>query len=231
MKEVLGILVLAIGALACGKDDDPATGNPVTADVAAADQPPAIMPPSGREPTSESEETSAPTGPISAEPEAQTPVIPAFDQAAYLTGQEAAMLMFVENLKAIRVYDAPPDFLKPTLEQSKVGVHYGAPFTSVEPLYRVHIYESPSNHQGCSGLPVGTLHHQLTHLWEIGSLPGFRPLGLEYRLFVIIQNGLPAIVAVDAHWKTLDGKNHYYDLGVTCEDGTPVLPTISPANF
>jgi hypothetical protein len=215
----LATIAFLLIAAACGTDKKHKDDPPIIEPQVSAEATPVA-------PVSPVVEASPVTESPAPEPE---PAKPVFDKDKYLAGQEADLLEFVAGLKAIKVYDAPPAFLQPTSEQSKVGVHYGAPFTSVEPLYREHIYESPSNYQGCSGLPVGTLHHQLTALWEVGT--AVRPLGLEYRLFVIIQNGALAIVAVDAHWKTLDGKHHYYDLGVTCEDGTPVIPTISEATF
>lgn len=232
MKEVIGALVLAIAVLACGRERDEAPADPVTADVSVASPSPEVpeAQPIQPEPTAPSEVTPEQEQTPEAKAPAPEPTTPVFDAAAYLAGQEAAMLAFVEKLKAIRVYDAPPEFLKPTVEQSKVGVHYGSPFTSAEPNYKGYISQPSTNSAGCANIQ-GSTHHQITTLWEVGTFPGRFPLGLEYRLVVAVRNGSLAIIAVDAHWKTLDGKNHYYDLGVTCEDGTPVLPAVSASNF
>ncbi|HYX38933.1 MAG TPA: hypothetical protein VE954_37990 [Oligoflexus sp.] len=231
-------LALSMLCLACGKDDDSGSSDPATADVLVAGQPkeetvaPAADDGSGGGNVDPNQDTVTP-GQTPTEPEPAA--VPAsFDRAAYLAGQESAMLAFVDKLKAIRVYDAPPEFLKPTTAQSQVGIHFGSPFTSspAEEIYRADLGQFPASNSGCNNQLAGSQYHQIAALWEVGSFPGRHPLGLEYRLYVIIQNGVLAIVDVDIHWMTLDRVNHFYSLNVLCSDAvTPVLPATNAANF
>ncbi|MCX6127872.1 MAG: hypothetical protein NTX25_02265 [Proteobacteria bacterium] len=182
--------------------------------------------------------TEPPVQPVAKTPEpakadVEQPVItkPLFDEAAYLKEQEAKLLTFVDGLKAIKIYDEIPQFLKANQLESQKGGLFTQPFTD-SPKYLSSLQPFPYNRAPCAGFAVGTEYRVLGRLRDAGSFPPTYAAGVEYRVFLgVSADNRLLIYDIDARWKSLDGTYQVYSMGTLCSDGSLVLPAVVGYNY
>jgi hypothetical protein len=169
------------------------------------------------------------------EPPKPEPVVipaPVFDEAAYLKDQEQQMLVFVDKLKAIKLYDEIPAFMKATPTEAQRGETFTSPFsgiaTGVDRLfYNSSLQNFAAGQQPCQFVK-GTEYRTIARLRreQLGSAFTY-PTGVDYRVFVwLTADNRLQIIDLDVRWKLLDGTYRTYSMGTMCEDGSYVLPAM-----